>query len=227
MIQGDSFVMYDSLPTLPALYNNAQSSVIQPSVTKSKFKTPKLSNLFATLGMGWNKKSGLSIGGKNIGKFAPLLQAGMSGLQTLQGLSDISNANTDYNTLKSDILSEAMSNPLASYDLTTEQNDLLYDLKKGRDTTTADIDDVLNGIGSDLPNTALQALIGGLIGGIPGAVIGGVGNLVNSGVAGYAQGQQEQFSQLQNLYNTLMQSGNNYRSMLRPNLSRLGITRGE
>ena len=212
MIQGDSFVMYD----LPARYTTANP----------KSKRPKLSNLFSTLGVGWNKASGLSAGGKNIGKFAPLFQAGMSGIQALQGLSNISNANTDYNTLKSDILSEAMSNPLASYDLTTEQNKLLYDLKKGRDTTTADIGDILNGIGSDLPNTALQALMGGLIGGIPGAIVGGVGNLVNSGITGYSQGQQEQFSQLQNLYNTLMQSGDNYRSMLRPNLSRLGITRG-
>ena len=176
--------------------------------------------------MGWNKKSGLSAFGKNIGKYAPLFQAGVSSIQALQGLSDISNANIDYNTLKSDILSEAMSNPLASYDLTTEQNKLLYDLKKGRDTTTADVGDILNGIGSDLPNIALQALMGGLTGGIPGAIVGGVGNLINSGITGYSQGQQKQFSQLQNLYNTLMQSGNNYRSMLRPNLSRLGITRG-
>ena len=199
---------------LPTLYNNPQS------------KKPILSNLFSKLGVGWDKKSGLSIRNKNIGISAPVFQAGVSGIQALQGLSDISNANIDYNTLKSDILSEAMSNPLASYDLTTEQNKLLYDLKKGRDTTTADMNDVLNGIGSDLPNTALQALMGGLIGGIPGAIVGGVGNLVNSGITGYSQGQQKQFSQLQNLYNTLMQSGNNYRSMLRPNLSRLGITGG-
>lgn len=212
MTQGDSFVMYD----FPVPY----------AATNPKSKRPKLSNLFSTLGMGWNKKSGLSAFGKNIGKSVPLFQAGVSGIQALQGLSDISNANIDYNTLKSDILSEAMSNPLASYDLTTEQNKLLYDLKKGRDTTTAGINDILNGIGSDLPNTALQSLMGGLVGGIPGAIIGGVGNLVNSGIAGYSQGQQEQFSQLQNLYNTLMQSGDNYRSMLRPNLSRLGITRG-
>ena len=218
MIQGDSFVMYD-LPAsyaLPAPY----------AASNPKSKRPKLSNLFSTLGMGWNKKSGLTAFGKNIGKSAPLFQAGVSGIQALQGLSDISNANIDYNTLKSDILSEAMSNPLASYDLTTEQNKLLYDLKKGRDTTTADMGDILNGIGSDLPNTALQALMGGLIGGIPGAIVGGVGNLVNSGITGYSQGQQKQFSQLQNLSNTLMQSGNNYRSMLRPNLSRLGITGG-
>ena len=212
MTQGDSFVMYD----FPVPY----------AASNPKSKRPKLSNLFSTLGMGWNKKSGLSAFGKNIGKFAPLFQAGVSGIQALQGLGNISQANTDYNTLKSDILSESMSNPLASYDLTTEQNKLLYDLKKGRNTTTADINDVLNGIGSDLPNTALQALMGGLIGGIPGAIVGGVGNLVNSGITGYSQGQQEQFSQLQDLYNTLMQSGDNYRSMLRPNLSRLGITRG-
>ena len=212
MTQGDSFVMYD----FPVPY----------AAANPKLKRPKLSNLFSTLGMGWNKKSGLSAFGKNIGKSAPLFQAGVSGIQALQGLSDISNANIDYNTLKSDILSEAMSTPLASYDLTTEQNKLLYDLKKGRDTTTADMGDILNGIGSDLPNTALQALMGGLIGGIPGAIVGGVGNLVNSGITGYSQGQQKQFSQLQNLYNTLMQSGNNYRSMLRPNLSRLGITGG-
>lgn len=212
MTQGDSFVMYD----FPVPY----------AAANPKSKRPKLSNLFSTLGMGWNKKSGLSAFGKNIGKSAPLFQAGVSGIQALQGLSDISNANIDYNTLKSDILSEAMSNPLASYDLTTEQNKLLYDLKKGRDTTTADIGDILNGIGSDLPNTALQALMGGLTGGIPGAIVGAVGNLVNSGITGYSQGQQKQFSQLQDLYNTLMQSGNNYRSMLRPNLSRLGITGG-
>ena len=212
MTQGDSFVMYD----FPVPY----------AASNPKSKRPKLSNLFSTLGMGWNKKSGLSAFGKNIVKYAPLVQAGVSGIQALQGLSNISNSNTDYNTLKSDILSEAMSNPLASYDLTTEQNRLLYDLKKGRDTTTADINDILNGIGSDLPNTALQALMGGLVGGIPGAIVGGVGNLVNSGITGYSQGQQEQFSQLQDLYNTLMQSGDNYRSMLRPNLSRLGITRG-
>ena len=199
---------------LPTVYNNPQS------------KKPILSNLFQKLGMDWNKKSGFTAFGKNIGKTAPYVQAGVSGIQALQGLSDISNANIDYNTLKSDILSEAMSNPLASYDLTTEQNKLLYDLKKGRDTTTADMGDILNGIGSDLPNTALQALMSGLVGGIPGAIVGAVGNLVNSGIKGYSQGQQKQFSQLQDLYNTLMQSGNNYRSMLRPNLSRLGITGG-
>ena len=75
------------------------------SVPDNESVWPKLSNLFSTLGVGWNKASGLSAGGKNIGKFAPLFQAGMSGIQALQGLSNISNANTDYNTLKSDILS--------------------------------------------------------------------------------------------------------------------------
>ena len=65
MIQGDSFVMYD-LPAsyaLPAPY----------AASNPKSKRPKLSNLFSTLGMGWNKKSGLTAFGKNIGKTAPLI----------------------------------------------------------------------------------------------------------------------------------------------------------
>lgn len=174
---------------------------------------------------GWNKGSGVTAFGKNVGKAVPWIQGGLGAIQAAQGFSRLSDAQQDTGDATSGILRSAASNPLHGSFLSSDQMSLLNQLRRGNYENTSDFGDVLGGVGSGLGDTAMQTLMGFGMGGIPGAVVGGASGLINSGIQGATQGQQGKTAELEGLYQALMDAESQYRSMRRPNFTGLGIQR--
>ena len=195
------------------------------SAKKSKGNTSKLGSWFNNIKgkTNWNKKSGLTLGGKNIGKIANIGSGIMQGANALSGLGDLGNLQEDTDTLENDILRSAMSNPLVYSYLTSDQEALLNSIRNGTYDEDADSGDFFDGLLGGLGDAVLPTILGAATGGIPGAVIGGLGTLINSGIGGMQQGQSETNSQLAGLYSALNQAEQQYRAMRRPNVTGLGL----
>jgi hypothetical protein len=123
----------------------------------------------------------------------------------------------------SDIRVSAMGNPLLSSYLTSDQLDLLRQIKSGTYDDNAGLDNFAEGAMSGLGDAILPTLIGGVTGGIPGAIIAGVGSLANSGIDNLSETSGENTSELQALYQALQDAEMQYKSMKRPNFTGLGI----
>lgn len=160
----------------------------------------------------WNKSSGLQGWGKDLGGYMNIANTAIQGLNAAQGLGDIADAQRSGGDLQSDILVEAMNNPMASYDLSSDQQRLLDKLRNGSYNSEIGLDDV-NLLGA-LGNAGMGALTGAG-GGIPGMIIGGLGGLINSGIGDIASAQNRSNAELQALYTALQESNQNYRNMRR------------
>lgn len=170
----------------------------------------------------WNKGSGIQAG--NIGKMANWGAGISEGVQALGNLSDISKSNSNLDDLEGRILNAYGSNPLANDMLTSEQLSQIRNLQRGYDTeSTPEFGDAISGIGNNLGSILTNTLISGAVGGIPGAVISALGGLVNSGMQGYNQAQDARASELEGLYNSLLDAESQYKSMRRPTMAGLPL----
>jgi hypothetical protein len=198
-----------------------QNSLAQSSMSNVPID---LAGLFNTSKkFGWNKNTGLTAFGKNLGKYTPWISGGVSAIQALDNFSDYNKSVDSNEGMIDDILVSAMSNPLVSSYLTSEQMNLLNQLRRGDYTTKSNFGDALQGIGSGLGDAVTAALTGAAFGGVPGAIVGGVGSLVNSGIQGLSSGTEEESAELAALYQALMDAEAQYKSMKRPNFTGLGI----
>jgi hypothetical protein len=160
----------------------------------------------------WNKSSGLQGWGKNLGGYMNIANTAIQGIDAAQGLGNIADAQQSGNDLQSDILVEAMNNPMLRYDLSSDQRRLLNKLKNGSYSNEVGLDDV-NLLGA-LGNAGMGVLTGAG-GGIPGMIIGGLGGLLNSGIDDIASAQDRNNAELQALYDALQASSQNYNNMRR------------
>ena len=170
----------------------------------------------------WNKKQGIAPLG--IGKFANIGSGITQGIQGIQNLSNLGQSTSDYNDLQGDILAAYSSNPLASSYLSPDQMRMIRQIRRGNlpENTTA-TQGAFNEIVGNLGNTLTSAGIGLATGGIPGALIGGIGGLVNSGLSGANKAKQSNISQLDALYQNLLDAQAQYNAMKRPNMTGLGL----
>ena len=170
----------------------------------------------------WNKKQGIAPLG--IGKFANIGSGITQGIQGVQNLSNLGQSTSDYNDLQGDILAAYSSNPLASSYLSPDQMRMIRQIRRGNlpENTTA-TQGAFNEIVGNLGNTLTSAGIGLATGGIPGALIGSIGGLVNSGLSGANKAKQSNISQLDALYQNLLDAQAQYNAMKRPNMTGLGL----
>lgn len=170
----------------------------------------------------WNKKQGIIPLGT--GKFANIGSGVTQGIQGLQNLSNLGRSTSDYNDLQGDILAAYSSNPLASSYLSPDQMRMIRQIRRGNlpENTTA-TQGAFNEIVGNLGNTLTSTGIGLATGGIPGALIGGIGSLVNSGLSGANKAKQSNISQLDALYQSLVDAQAQYNAMKRPNMTGLGL----
>ena len=161
----------------------------------------------------WDPKTGW--GGK-YAKGANTLAAIGQGVQAVGGLAQNVKQGRIVDDLESQILAAYGNNPLANSMLNSEQLAQIRRLKNGYSNNDASFNDVLGGIGQDLPSILMGTAMGAATGGVPGALISGVGGLVNSGIKGFGQGQSKQTSELEGLYNALLNAEQQYKGMVMP-----------
>lgn len=164
-----------------------------------------------------------------LGKVKTLGNIGMGAYQGLKGISNLnqlSDANSDLDTIKSQVNMSAMSNPLYASYLDSSQKQLL---RKVQNDTYASGSGLEGGLESGLkaiPKAAINTLAGFLIGNVPGAIIQGVGTLANAGLEGATKAKSQKASELQGLYEALASAEADYNSMRRPaNLMTSGLQR--
>lgn len=159
----------------------------------------------------YNLQTGLSGWGHNLGGAATALNAGYQGLQAIQGIGNLNDTVESNEDLVSKILSSS-SSPYLQYDLTSDQLDLLTDLKRkgyddSFDLSSIDLMDLLGGAG--------QGLLMGIPGGLPGMLTGAIGGGVNAAIGGASESAEADNAELMALYNAVMQSEQQYKNMLR------------
>lgn len=160
----------------------------------------------------------------NLGKAAPWIQGGIETVRALGGISDYTDAQSQYDELLSDVLREYGSNPLANQFLTSSQRSDLRALEKGyTNEGKADIGDFFKGAGSGLVEAVPAALLGLATGGVPGALVGGIGSLVNSGISGMNSAVSQDTANLESLYQALVDANAQYNSMKRIPMQGLGL----
>lgn len=209
-------------------YNNAGSAASTASSAGG------LGNTFARIKSGFSNAkgvksaipkqgAGLKIAGKNISTGANLASGVLYGAKALKGISDYNKVLQSNDDLMSDIRTSAMGNPLLSSYLTSDQLNLLRQIKSGAYDDSAGLDDFAKGAMRGLGDAILPILIGGVTGRLPGAIIAGVGSLANSGIDNLSKTSSENTSELQALYQALQDAEMQYKSMKRPNFTGLGI----
>lgn len=172
-----------------------------------------LKGLFNNIKSKWNKDTGFT------GKLSPYINTGlgiMQGAQAIGGLSNIGQNVSNIDDLKAQILNSYSSNPYANSMLTSDQLNAVRRLKRGyKSADKPGINDVLAGIGSNLPSILLNTGLGLATGNV-GAIVNGVGSAINSGIQGYNNAQSQQLSELENLYGSLVNAEQQYRSRINP-----------
>lgn len=145
-------------------------------------KNGKLGGLFGNLTnpqFDLNDKYQLQGWGKNIGKGVTIANALYQGYNAAQGLKDLSDLRDQGDDIVADAITASYDNPMLQYDLTSDQMDLLRQLRRGTYDDDVGLEDV------DLLGTLGSALGGGITGfvtggGIPGAIVGAIGGGANS-----------------------------------------------
>lgn len=153
-------------------------------------------------------------GGPTIGGAATAGMGIYQGGKALKGIYENTQTDRDLESLKNDINTQVVSNPM--YDMYMDASDekLLRQMRNG--TLNNDVSNAVSGAFKGIPQAALSTLIGGLTGGPVGAAVGGLGSLANSAIEGYGQDTQNTQAKLQGLYNKLQRANEDYRSMKRP-----------
>lgn len=164
----------------------------------------------------WDAGSGLSLVGKNVGKYVPYVAGGISAVQSLKSLDDLNDVRQDTSSLINDILISASGNPYAPLDLTSEQRSLLRKLRNSSDTPIASMSDI--DLLSTLKGAGVGAVLGGVGGGIPGAVAGAIGGGTSSSLEGLSKAQSDNNAQLEALYTALKDSETRYNVMRKQKL---------
>lgn len=175
----------------------------------------------SSLGLGnTGGKAGLTIAGHNLGGLATAGAGIYQGIQGLQNLSNLNSTNTEKSDILNQIRASVASNPMISSYLSSDQQKLLNQIKRGKfDTNNVENDNVFL---DSLKGAGMGALTG-LAGGLPGILVGGIGGGLNGAMQSQANAQQGQNSQLEALYQALADAEDNYRSMRIPNYSGLGL----
>lgn len=170
---------------------------------------------------GWSKGSGLTAFGKNLGKGANIGSGIMYGIDAIKGAKNVSDAQNAGEDLMTEILRSSASNPLASSFLSSDQTAMLNKIKRGSYDSEASFGDV--DLMSLLGGAGKGALTGLAFGGIPGAIIGGLGGGLTSNLTRQEQDQNRINSELEGLYQSLIEAENQYNTMKRPAITGLGL----
>lgn len=158
----------------------------------------------------YSKATGISGWGHNIGGILTAANAIGQGINFAGALGDMSDAASQTNDLTADIVAGAMNNPMLTYDLTADQQQLLNELKRGSYNSSVDLSDVdmLGALGKGLTGALM-----GLPGGVSGAIVGGLGGLLNAGADSMASAQSRKNAELEALYAALQESNQNYSNL--------------
>ncbi len=170
----------------------------------------------------YDKNTGVSIAGKNLGKFATAGAGIYNGIGALQNMDNISNGISDSNAYITDILQSASANPIASSYLTSDQQMLLNKIRNGSYDNTVDLADATSNLGNIITGAGKGALAG-IGGGVPGLIVGAVSGALKSGTENASNAQAVKNAELAGLYQALSDAEAQYRSMKRPNFTGLGI----
>ena len=170
----------------------------------------------------WSKARGID----GLGKLANWGMGISQGVQGISNINNISNADADFDDMKSKVQLSAMNNPMYASYLTADQKSQLRKVQNGTFGSGSSVDEGLSAGARSIPQALLSALGGFVVGGVPGAIIQSAGTLVNSGLKGAAEGKNKKTAELQALYETLSQAENDYNAMRRPaNLTSAGLQR--
>ena len=170
----------------------------------------------------YDKGTGVSIAGKNLGRYVPWGVGIYNGIGTLQNMDNISNGISDSNAYITDILQSASANPIASSYLTGDQQMLLNKIRNGSYDNTVDLVDATSNLGNIIMGAGKGALTG-IAGGIPGLIVGAASGALKSGSENASNAQAVKNAELAGLYQALSDAEAQYRSMKRPNFTGLGI----
>lgn len=171
--------------------------------------------------LGWDTKKGVSLLGGNVGSLYTGGKALADTFGTLQNYNRMTNLDKETGDIKSEILANAASNPLASQYLTQDEISLLNKVKRGSYNPEG------TDFASQMGATGMGALKGGLTGlvagGAPGAVLGALGGAFKSGSEARNNAKSQANERLEALLQSLNDASAQYKSIRRPNFTGLGI----
>lgn len=170
----------------------------------------------------YDKGTGISVAGKNLGKYVPWGVGIYNGIGTLQNVDNMSDGIADSNAYITDILQSASANPIASSYLTSDQQMLLNKIRNGSYDNTVDLADTTSNLGNILMGAGKGALVG-IGGGAPGTIVGAISGALKAGSENASNAQAVKNAELAGLYQALSDAEAQYRSMKRPNFTGLGI----
>lgn len=170
----------------------------------------------------YDKGTGISVAGKNLGKYVPWGVGIYNGIGTLQNIDSVGDGIADSNAYMTDILQSASANPIASSYLTSDQQMLLNKIRNGTYGNTVDFGDATSDFGNILMGAGKGALAG-IGGGLPGVLVGAASGAIKSGTENASNAQAAKNAELAGLYQALSDAEAQYRSMKRPNFTGLGI----
>lgn len=163
--------------------------------------------------------------GIKLGTLANIGSGIYQGVNTIKNINDTIDTNDTYDDIVRAIKKSAFANPMHSSYLTADQRDMLFRLNNGS-YDSPNIGDILTGVGKSIPQALLAAAGGFASGGTIGAAINGLGSLASGGFQGWNNASQDKQSELQGLYQTLLDAEQDYNNMRRPtNLRSSGLQR--
>ncbi len=169
----------------------------------------------------WTKRKGLEGWGKNLGKYATVGNVLYNGYKGAEALQDLSNKGDSTEKLIAKISAASNNSPTVQYDLSSDQLDLLRDVRGGNYDTGTSLSDVdlLGALG----DTGM-GVITGIAGGIPGMILGGLGGLANSVLGDLNNTADARNTELEGLYQAILDSEQQYKqSRKQKAYARLGI----
>lgn len=171
--------------------------------------------------LGWNKKSGLSVLGGNVGGLYTGGKGLIDAFRYLDSANKMSKAKQEGGDVQADILAAAASNPLYSQYLTQDEINTVNKIKRGNYNPegTNPFDD-MGAVGMGALKGGLSGLV---MGGVPGAIVGALGSGANAGIQSRRNAQERTNTQLESLLQSLNDASAQYKSMRRPNFTTLGI----
>lgn len=170
----------------------------------------------------YNAKNGLSLGGKSVGKLIPVGVTIYQLLDALGGWNEMSDINEDARGIESQILASAAGNPILNKQLSSEDLNLLNKLRRGNYSAVSDLSGATSNMGNMLSSVGTGALMG-LAGGVPGALAGAIGGAINAGIDNMNAETTGNISELEALYQRVLDAEQRFKSMQRPNLNGFNI----
>ena len=170
-----------------------------------KLSNPQLDyNWKSTVGAnGVKTPAGLQAFGKHLGGVATGLNTARQAIDIFGNLQDMGNAKDEGDDLVSEILASSYNSPTIQYDLTSDQLDLLRELRNGNYDNSLDLGDV--NVGGVLGGAGMGAL-SGLAGGLPGVILGAIGGAGSSLTKNLASARDRNNTELEALYQAVLDS---------------------